>query len=109
MDRRGSACALRRFHSPHGGAVADMIPRPLPEFKVHIDRPDISDWIPGNTGLRGFTSFDSGQPGPHVALLAQMHGNEIAGAIVLDRLLRAGLRPARGKLSFGFANLTAFD
>jgi predicted deacylase len=59
--------------------------------------------------LRGFTSFDSGRPGPHVALLALMHGNEIAGAIVLDRLLRAGLRPARGKLSFGFVNLAAFD
>jgi len=59
--------------------------------------------------LRGFTSFDSGRPGPHAALLALMHGNEIAGAVVLDRLLRAGLRPVRGKLSFGFVNLAAFD
>ena len=33
----------------------------------------------------------------------------LAGAIVLDRLLRAGLTPTRGKLSFGFLNLTAFD
>ena len=38
-----------------------------------------------------------------------MHGNELAGAIVLDQLLRAGLRPTRGKLSFGFLNLAAFD
>ena len=38
-----------------------------------------------------------------------MHGNELAGAIVLDRLLRAGLRPTAGKLSFGFLNLAAFD
>ncbi len=82
---------------------------PLPEFKVHLGRPDIGAWIPGNTGLRGFTSFDSRRPGPHVALLALMHGNEFAGAIVLDRLLRAGLRPARGRLSFGFVNLAAFD
>jgi predicted deacylase len=38
-----------------------------------------------------------------------MHGNEYAGAIVLDRLLQAGLRPLRGRLSFGFANLAAFE
>src|SRR3979490_2034873 len=38
-----------------------------------------------------------------------MHGNELAGAIVLDQLLRAGLAPVRGKLSFGFLNLTAFE
>jgi hypothetical protein len=86
-----------------------MTPPPLPEFRVQIGRPDISDWMAGNTGLRGFTSFDSGRAGPHVLLLALMHGNEIAGAIVLDRLLRAGLRPACGKLSFGFANIVAFD
>jgi predicted deacylase len=42
-------------------------------------------------------------------LLSVIHGNEIAGAIVLDRLLRAGLRPTRGRLSFGFVNLAAFD
>jgi predicted deacylase len=42
-------------------------------------------------------------------LLSLMHGNEIAGAIALDRLLRAGLAPTRGKLSFGFVNQTAFD
>ena len=28
---------------------------------------------------------------------------------MLDRLLRAGLRPARGRLTFGFANFAAFD
>jgi predicted deacylase len=44
-----------------------------------------------------------------VALLALMHGNELAGAIVLDALLQADLIPTRGKLSFGFLNLTAFD
>jgi predicted deacylase len=84
-------------------------PAPLPEFKVRICRPDISPWVAGNTGITGITTRDSGQPGPHVALLSLMHGNEIAGAIVLDQLLRTGLVPTRGKLSFGFLNLTAFD
>jgi predicted deacylase len=71
--------------------------------------PDIAPWLAGNTGIAGITSLDSDQPGPHVALLSLMHGNELAGAIVLDQLLRAGLTPVRGKLSFGFLNLTAFE
>jgi predicted deacylase len=84
-------------------------PFELPEFKVRICRPDISPWVAGNTGTVGLTTLDSRRPGPHVALLSLMHGNELAGAIVLDRLLRAGLRPTAGKLSFGFLNLAAFD
>jgi predicted deacylase len=82
---------------------------PLPEFRVHLSVPDIAPWLAGNTGIAGITSLDSDQPGPHVALLSLMHGNELAGAIVLDQLLRAGLAPVRGKLSFGFLNLTAFE
>lgn len=82
---------------------------PLPTFKVQVSRPQIGPWIAGNTGVRGFTSFDSGRAGPHVVLLSLMHGNEICGAIVLDRLLRDGLRPKRGRLSFGFANLAAYE
>src|SRR5579875_2728632 len=66
---------------------------PVPHFDVALAAPDLSDWLPGNTGVPGFSSFDSGQPGPHVVLVSLVHGNEIAGAIVLDRLLRAGLRP----------------
>ena len=84
-------------------------PSALPDFKVRLCRPDISDWVAGNTGIRGFTTRASDQPGPHVALLSLVHGNEIAGAVVLDRLLRAGLKPTRGKLSFGFVNLAAFN
>lgn len=81
----------------------------LPDFKVRLCRPDIAAWVAGNTGLHGFTTRNSGRPGPHVALLALMHGNEIAGAVTLERLLRSGLAPARGRLSFGFVNLAAFD
>jgi predicted deacylase len=44
-----------------------------------------------------------------VVLLSLMHGNEFASAIVLDRMLRAGVRPKRGRLTIGFANLAAFD
>ena len=81
---------------------------PLPSFEVQIAAPDIHRWLPGNTGIRGFITRDSAVPGPHVALLALTHGNEIAGAIVLDRLLSHGLMPTRGRLTFGFVNIAAF-
>ena len=82
---------------------------PLLAFEVAIDPPDLALWRPGNTGIEGFTSHSAAAAGPHVLLLALTHGNEFTGAIVLDRLLRAGLRPARGRLTIGFANLAAFD
>jgi predicted deacylase len=81
----------------------------LPEFKVRLSAPDLSPWVAGNIGIRGVTTRDSGRPGPHVALLSLMHGNELAGAIVLNDLLRANLMPTRGKLSFAFLNLAAFS
>lgn len=81
---------------------------PLPRFAVDIAAPDIRPWLPGNTGIEGFTTRESGQPGPHVLLMALTHGNEFSGAIVLDALLRAGLAPTRGRLTFGFANIEAF-
>ncbi len=89
--------------------MSPIIPTALPSFEVQIAAPDISPWIAGNTGIEGFTTRSSDKPGPHVALLAIVHGNEIAGAIVLDRLLRAGLTPDHGRLTFGFVNLSAFE
>jgi predicted deacylase len=88
------------------GALA--VQAPLPRFDIQIGAPDISPWLPGNTGVPGFTSFAAAAPGPHVMVLALTHGNEIAGAVVLDRLLSAGLRPARGRLTLGLVNLAAY-
>jgi predicted deacylase len=83
-----------------------------PDVAVNIPRPDLRRWLPGNCGVPGAWSFAAEAPGPHVALTAIVHGNEIAGAVVLDRLLkwimRASLRPARGRLSLVFCNLEAF-
>src|SRR3978361_1959367 len=76
----------------------------LPHFPVFLTAPDLSPWLTGNTGIRGFTTLDSGQAGPHVVLISLMHGNEIAGAIVLDELLRDDFMPLRGKVTIGFAN-----
>jgi predicted deacylase len=82
---------------------------PALHFEVNLVAPDVSAWREGNTGVPGFITRDSGAPGPHVGLVSLIHGNEIAGAIVLDRLLRSGLTPKRGRLTFGFANLDAFE
>lgn len=81
----------------------------LPRFAVRLAPPDLRRWHVGNTGVPGFHSFAAAMPGPHAALVALVHGNELAGAIVLERLLRDGLRPARGRLTLGFANLAAFE
>jgi len=40
---------------------------------------------------------------------ALTHGNEICGAIAVDRLLREGLRPTRGTLTLAFANVEAYS
>jgi predicted deacylase len=89
-------------------AGGHALPPDLPRFPVAIPTPDISPWLAGNTGIPGFTTRDSGKAGPHVVLIALTHGNELAGAIVLDRMLREGMSPRIGKLTFGFANIAAF-
>ncbi len=62
----------------------------------------------GNTGIPYVWTFESGRPGPHAVICAIMHGNEIAGAAVLDRLMRAAVRPIAGTLSLCFANPAAY-
>src|SRR5204863_447655 len=44
----------------------------------------------------------------HVVVTALTHGNEICGAIALDRLFRAEVRPRRGRLSLAFNNVAAY-
>ena len=47
--------------------------------------PDITGFRDGNCGIDYVHTWDSGMPGPHVLLSALVHGNEICGAIALDR------------------------
>ncbi len=75
---------------------------------IEIQPPDISAWSAGNTGVPYVWSFDAATPGPHVAIAALTHGNEYCGAIAVDALLRAGVRPTRGRLSFVFVNIDAY-
>ncbi len=77
-------------------------------YPVDLTPPDIIPYRAGNTGVEYITTFDSGRSGPHVMINAVTHGNEICGAIALDRLFRMDLRPTRGKLSLSFANVDAY-
>jgi predicted deacylase len=104
------ACAQRQpiagvmsgtFGTGHWAAVP-------PIAQVNIPVPDLRRWLAGNAGIPGVWSFAADHPGPHLAITAIMHGNEIAGAAVLDRWLRVGIRPARGRLSLALCNIEAF-
>jgi len=68
----------------------------------------IDQYREGNTGIPYAHQFDSGKPGPHVAIPALIHGNEVCGAHALDLLLREGFRPVIGKLSLIFCNVAAY-
>lgn len=58
--------------------------------------------------MPGVWRFEATVPGPHVAITALIHGNEVCGAQALWRALQAGPQPALGRLTFVFCNLEAY-
>jgi len=78
------------------------------DYPVELTAPDISAYRTGNTGVDYYTTFDSGQPGPHVLINAVVHGNELCGPIALDHLFSTDFRPLTGRLTLGFANIEAY-
>ena len=94
-------------------AISRMNTKPVPApgsspYVVELAPPDISAYRVGNTGIDYVTTFDSGNAGPHVLVNAVTHGNELCGALAVDRLFKCGVRPRRGKLTLAFANIDAF-
>jgi predicted deacylase len=79
-----------------------------PAYPIEVAFPDISMHERSETGIPYLHTFDSGVPGAHVMINALTHGNEVCGAIVVDALLRAKLRPRRGRLTLAFANVAAY-
>lgn len=71
--------------------------------------PSLGRWRAGNTGIAGVWTFAADTPGPHVMVNALTHGNEPCGAVAVLRLLEAGVRPVRGRLTLSFANIAAYD
>lgn len=77
-------------------------------LRVDLQAPDIGAWRQGNTGVDYVHCLDSGRPGPDAMINALTHGNELCGAIAVDRLLRTGYRPTRGRLTLCFVNPDAY-
>jgi predicted deacylase len=76
---------------------------------IELQAPDISAYRESNTGVPYIHRFESGIPGPNVLVVALTHGNEICGAIALDRLMKMQVRPRRGTLTLAYANVEAFS
>jgi hypothetical protein len=75
-------------------------PCPILNYTVGLMRPTSSPIA--SATRHPDTSPPSRQgPGPHVVVAALTHGNEICGAIALDRLFRAKIRPRRGARDLG--------
>ncbi|WP_144148963.1 M14 family metallopeptidase [Paraburkholderia sp. BCC1884] len=77
-------------------------------YPIEVAFPDITMHEHSSSGVAYVHTFDSGTPGPHVMINALTHGNEVCGAIVVDQLLRGGLKPRRGRLTLSFANVAAY-
>ncbi len=69
--------------------------------------PDLKPWEQGGPAPYVHVR-DSGKAGPTVMVNALTHGNEVSGAVVVEGLLRQGLRPRTGKLILSFANIEAY-
>ncbi len=81
----------------------------LQPYPMEVEFPDISQWQSGTDGVDYVHSFASDEPGPHVMIMALTHGNEVSGAITVDALLRAGIRPRQGRLTLAFGNVEAYN
>jgi len=68
--------------------------------------PDLRRW--GKGAAPYIHVLESGKSGPTVMVAALTHGNEVSGAVVVDALLAAGLKPRQGTLIFSFNNIEAY-
>jgi predicted deacylase len=78
-------------------------------YTIELTPPDISAYRAGNTGIEYVTTFAAPDPGPHVLVMGLTHGNEICGAIAIDKLFGADIRPRKGTLTLAFNNVAAYS
>lgn len=76
---------------------------------IELSPIDLARFRAGNRGVPYVWTFEADRPGPHVMVNALTHGNEVCGAHALARLLDDGVRPLRGTLTLGFANVAAYQ
>ena len=77
-------------------------------YNIELTPPDISAYRAGNTGIEYVTTLTASEAGPHIVVMGLTHGNEICGAIAIDKLFRADIRPRKGKLTLAFNNVAAY-
>lgn len=80
-----------------------LVPHPVQIHPVPLDA-----WEASATGVPWVQERVAPVPGPDVLITALVHGNEYAGALVLDELLRSGLGPRRGRITVVFCNMAAY-
>ena len=97
------------IHTATARPAATIVEVPMARVPVELQAPRIEAHRRSSTGVDFVHTFESGRPGPHAMVNAVTHGNEICGAITVDRLLRMGVKPARGTLTLAFANIEAFS
>ena len=96
---RQSWLAISSGPGPLRPAMSDNPP-------IEFAFPDLRRWEKGAAPY--IHVLESGKPGPTVMVAALTHGNEVSGAIVVDALLAAGLKPRKGTLIFSFNNIEAY-
>lgn len=88
--------------------MPNAVTRPVPDDRLPADLPSLKEWQQGTDGIEHVVRRTGAAPGPTVALVGITHGNEVCGAVALDRLLHAGLSPVRGRVDIIFANVAAY-
>jgi Succinylglutamate desuccinylase / Aspartoacylase family len=84
-------------------------PPHAPPYAQEILPPQLGRWRHSSSGLDYVHERLGPCPGPDVLVTALVHGNEYAGAIVLDELLQSAWLPQRGRVTFAFCNVAAFE
>lgn len=82
--------------------VRNMSDTPPIEFAF----PNLRKWEKGAAPY--IHVLESGKPGPTVMVTSLTHGNEVSGAIVVDALLAAKVKPRKGTLILTFNNIDAY-
>jgi predicted deacylase len=73
---------------------------------IEFEFPELRRWEKGAAPY--IHVLESGKAGPTVMVTALTHGNEVSGAVVVDALLSAGVKPQQGTLILAFNNIDAY-
>lgn len=81
----------------------------VPPHPVQTLAPQLARWQTSASGTPYVHERKGKSPGPEVLVSALVHGNEYSGAIALAELLAGTWLPVRGRVTFAFCNIAAFE